>query len=262
MSTPKKVIGSIAAAILLAGLVGCGSGSSSPSDEQTSPDLTAEEQSAAMAMILGETNIGKAIENALGGGTAMVLRAIEDGEPLKQEAPVSVDCTFGGTITIAASGSGTSRTYTATFSNCAMVIENPIPGGTALSFSINGNIVVASTTVTYNDITVIWVCVTGSSPFHTCHMSGGSTASGSSVTYSLNGYCGSSNFSHTGTVSGAMNASNHFIVNGSATYVVSGSSGGRIVRCNYRDFDVTAATCPDYAAACGLSESYACTPNC
>lgn len=256
-----KVIGSIAAAILLTGLAACG-GSSAPSDEQTSPDLTAEEQSAAMAMILGEANIGTAVEAALGGGSAMVLQSIKGADFLKDDAPVSVGCAFGGTITIAASGTGTARTYTATFNYCALVMENPIPGGSPISFSINGNIVIANSTVTYNDIAVTWVCITGGGSFHECRMSGSSTGSGESVTYNLNGYCGSSNFSHTGTVSGAMNASNHFIINGSAVYVVSGSSGGRIVRCTYTDFDSTTATCPDYAAACGLSTTEACTPNC
>lgn len=259
MGTRNKIVGSIAAAILLASLAACG-GSSAPSDEQTSPDLTAEEQSAAMAMILGEANIGTAVEDALGGASAMALQSIKDADAAKET--IAVDCTFGGTISINASGTGTARTYTATFNNCALVIENPIPGGTAISFSIDGDIVIANSTVTYNDITVVWVCVSGANPFHTCHMTGSSTGSGSSVTYNLNGYCGSSNFSHTGTVSGAMNASNHFIVNGSAVYVVSGSSGGRIVRCNYTDFNVTTATCPDYAAACGLSATEACTPNC
>ncbi len=41
----------------------------------------------------------------------------------------SAERSDGGTITVNAEGSGTARTYTTTFSNCASVADNPIPGG-------------------------------------------------------------------------------------------------------------------------------------
>lgn len=218
----------------------------------SSTDLSPDEQMAAAEMVMMEAGISTAVENALGGAAAM---AVDTAKEMKADA-VTVECGMGGTLTI----NGTAGTYTATFSNCASFMDMP-GGGGPVSFSITGNIVIAGGNVTYNDLSVVWVCVFGGREFHTCHLSGSSTGSGDSVTYNLNGYCGATNFGHSGTVSGTMR-DGHFIINGSATYTITGTSSGRIVRCTYSDFDVTAATCSEYATACGLSATYACASEC
>jgi len=247
-------------------LAACGGGGTS-SDGQTSPDLTAEEQVAAAEMIMSEQGISDGVESALlGGAAAMVTDAVKSQKTLKDDGtPVTVDCAMGGTLTITATGSGTARVYTATFDNCAAVMTTP--SGVGITFSITGAIEISGTTVTYGagagDIVVLWACITGGSAFHTCHMSGTTTGSGESVSYNLNGYCGSTNFTHTGSLTGTLRAAdNHFIISGTATYVVTGTSSGRIVHCSYSDFDVTTATCAEYATACGLNPTIACSTEC
>jgi len=235
-------------AVLILMFAACGG---SGSDSGTSTDLTTEEQAAAVDMVMSEWDISNAVNSALGGAAAMVVDAVKE---MRAET-VSVDCDFGGTISI----SSAAGTYTATFNNCASTMTTP--DGVGISFSIDGNIVITGTTVTYNDLTVHWVCIVGDTEFRTCHMSGSSTGAGDSVTYNLSGYCGATNFTHTGTVSGAL-INSHFIVNGSAVYTITGSSSGRIVRCTYSDFDVTTATCAEYATACGLSAATACATTC
>ena len=202
-------------------------------------------------MVMSEWNISNAVSGAVGGTTAMVVDVVKE---MRAET-VTVGCEMGGTISIASA----SGTYTATFDNCASLMETP--GGVGISYSVTGSVVITGTTVTYNDLTVLWVCISGGGDTHTCHLSGESTGAGDSVTYNLNGYCGSTNFTHTGTMSGTLRDS-HFIINGSAVYTITGSSSGRIVRCTYSDFDVTTATCEDYAGACGLTAATACSSDC
>jgi len=245
-------------------LAACGGGGTS-SDDQTSPDLTNEEQIAAAEIIMSEQGISDGVESALlGDAAAMVTDTVKSQSVLK-DAPVTVECAMGGTLTITASGSGAARVYTATFDNCAGLMTTP--SGVGITFSITGTIEIAGSTVTFGagagDIVVQWACIVGGSAFHTCHMSGTTTGSGESVSYNLNGYCGSTNFTHTGSMTGTLRAAdNHFIISGTATYVVTGTSSGRIVHCSYSDFDATAATCADYATACGLNPSIACSTEC
>jgi len=243
--------------VLIAGfaLAACGSSGGGAADDQTSVDLTPEEQLAAADMVMTEWNISNGLTAALGGAAAMVLEKAPAEGPLAET--ISVTCASGGTLSISTSGSN----YTATFDNCAGVMETP--AGVGITFSITGNVVISGGTVTYDDLTVIWACVVGGSSVHTCHLSGTSTGSGASVTYTLEGYCGPTNFSHTGSMTGTMRAAdNHFIIGGSAVYTITGSSSGRIVRCTYADFDVTAAPFADFAAACGLNATVACAPTC
>jgi hypothetical protein len=246
-------------------LTACGGGSGSGNtgdtdDEQTSADLTEEEQAEAATMIMGEPMIGTGIEDALGAGAGMVLDRIKGLEAGK-ETFEPFECSMGGTITFSATGSGSARTYTAVFDNCCALISSPMSEETTLTFSITGTIRIANSVVTYDDMRVLWACVYGGHELHSCTLNGTSTGTGTAVTYNLEGNCGSTRYTHTGTMGGEL-SSGHFIVNGTATYTIQGGSGGRIVHCSYLDFDATTATCPDYADAYGLSETYACTPHC
>ena len=250
-----------AATSVYGGFFCCGGGGGS--SEETSADLTADEQVAAADMVMSEMNISQGVENAILGNVAAM--AMRKASALKETMSVTIDCDTSGILTITSASSGSGSSYTAVFDHCGGTIQTLT--GATIAFSMSGSIRIEGTTTTYgadgDTIRVEWACDTGGSPIQTCYMTGTITGVSDMSEYNLSGYCGASSFTHTGSMTGTLRAAdNHFAIFGVAVYTVSGSSSGRIVRCRYDDFDVTAATCADYAAACGLSPTVACANAC
>jgi hypothetical protein len=246
-------------------IAGCGGSSGTDTTNQTtSTDLTNAEQQGAMAGILSEDGINKAVEDIVYGGSAQTLSA----SPAKE--PVTVGCLWGGTITVNFSSVAGSSTYTADFDHCILDFHASDLGsesGQSFYLELTGRTTSGSGASTFENLQAHIVPHTGPGEI-TCMLNGtnetvsasADPSEGVSVHYNLLDECGSTRFTHTGDIL-AWHEGGVLYNTGDAVYTLQGARGGRIVRCQYNRFDTTNALCADYAAACGLTAATACNPG-
>ena len=93
----------------------------------------------------------------------------------------------------------------------------------------------------------------------TCGVTGSSTyrvigENAVDTEYATTQRCGSTTFQSNGGLETRL-VNSHVLVSGLSRQITTGPAGGSIVVCVYADFDVTTATCADFAAACDLPQS-------
>ncbi|EKD50054.1 MAG: hypothetical protein ACD_62C00670G0004 [uncultured bacterium] len=228
------------------------SGGAPDATTQTSTDLTEDEQGEALnsvvsVMTLDNLNMMADESTSLSEPPSACKYQADDCMDISEEL-----CSVMGSARFCTTILGNSYNGL-DFDECANMYSTAEGAGLFVTFS--GSIGSYGTTRTFGDglYNYFRVRMATDTQDITCSVSGSSTytvlgENSIDTDYSITYTCPTSTIIHDGGIEGGL-VNSHFLISGSSTYSL---SSGRSVVCVYADFDVTTATCADFAAACDL----------